>query len=441
MNLPKISIAIAAVLVSTISIAQVQFESEDWSWEADIPTEDVPSGFTRLELTPEVLDAANRSLSDLRIVNREGRLVPHVKSRPAKATEQKWAGVRLINRTFMDGDFVRVTLDFGGRALKSHLRVALSGENYRRFALLEGSENGSSWSTVDSGWLFHFIDAGTVYDATILRFPPNDFPYLRLTVYNMEDEKDTIDIVKIETSHHGVDDGPQPIPMEVTATLVEPEEDEGNVTIYDLDTGYRNLPLKGLAIDPLSPYFYRRYELLGRDSLTETYTRRTESALEPEERETAWRTIRCGVFYRIERDDGVDEDLSIEGFRQPYRYLRLRILNGDDAPLDLALQDLALTRGAYSSLLFNHDSDLRYRLYFGNAKASAPQYDLARAVENMDGRELPTVRLGAITQLEVALEAEPLLERYTWAIWVVLVFAVAIMGWLILRNLRHMGVE
>ena len=456
MNRPKVSgastriacrlavgtaLVFAAGLFCASSTAQVEFDSEGWGWKAEIVAADVPAGFVGLELTPPVVDAARPSLTDLRILDRDGRLVPHVISGPRKRAEQSWAPVRLMNRTFMEGDFARATLDFGERTLKSDLRVTLSGDNYRRFALLEGSEDGALWSTVKSAWLFHFVDADLVYDATVFRFPPNDFPYLRLTAYNMEDEPATIDIVKVETSHHVVEDEPEPIPVDVLMSRVEPEEDEGNVTIFDIDAGFRNLPLDALTIDPLSPYFYRRYELLGRDSVTEVYERRTESALEPEERETPWRTIRRGVFYRIERDDDTDESLSIEGFARSYRYLRLRIVNGDDAPLDVALQDIALTRGAFSSLVFERRPGEQYRLFFGNPKAAAPRYDLARSVENIDSADLPKIEIGSLTRLIPEFKAESFLERYTWLIWAVLGLAVVIMTVLIAKNLRNLNPE
>ena len=423
------------------SDAQTPFDSSDWAWEAEISARDAPSGFVRLPLTPEIVDASRRSLTDLRLVDRSGVLVPHVVSTPRRRPAKQWTSVRLINRTYRAGEFVRATLDFGGRDLKNHVRVTLSGDNYRRYALLEGSENGTTWSTVESAWLFHFRDGDLVYDATVLRFPVNDFPYLRLTAYNMEDEPGTIDVVKVETSHHVVEEGPAPLPLDIRVIPVEPEDEEGNVTLFDIDTGFKHLPLRALTIEPLTPYFYRRYELLGRDALTEAYERRIESGPEPAVRDVPWSTIRYGVFHRIERDDGVDEALAIDELARSFRYLRLKIVTGDDAPLDIALQDIEVTRDALSSLVFDRRPGEQYRLFFGNPKAVAPRYDLGRSVESIDRSDLPKVEIGPVTRLIEEIEAESFLERYTWLLWAVLGLAVVIMSAIILRNLRNVSPE
>ena len=421
--------------------AQIPFDSSNWTWEAKIIALDAPSGFVRLLLTPEVADGARPLLTDLRIVDPRGFLVPHVVSTPRKKSVRRWTAVRLINRTFQEGEFVRATLDFGGRNLKDHIRVTLSGDNYRRFAVLEGSEDGASWSTVDSAWLFHFRDGDLVYDARVLRFPVNDFAYLRLTAYNMEDEPGTIDMLKVETSHRVAPEGPGPVPLDIRVIRVEPEDEDKNVTILDIDTGFRHLPLSALSVDPTTPYFYRRYELLGRDALTEPYDRRTESGPEPMVRDVPWSTLRCGVFYRIERDESVDEELTINEVGRSFRYLRLRIVNGDDAPLDIALQDIEVTRDTLSTLLFDYRPGERYRLYWGNPKATAARYDLGRSVEGIDSPAPPKVEIGAITRLIEDTGPESFLERYTWLLWAVLGLVVVIMSAIIVRNLRSLSSE
>ncbi len=438
--------AVSAILAAlgffcAVAGAQTPFDSSDWTWEAEIVARDAPSGFVRLPVTPEVADGSRPLVTDLRIVDQSGVLVPHVVSTPRKQPAKRWTSVRLINRTFRGGEFVRATLDFGGRDLKNHVRVTLSGDNYRRFAFLEGSEDGASWSTVDSAWLFHFRDGDLIYDARVLRFPANDFPYLRLTAYNMEDEPGTIDMLKVETSHHVVAEGPAPVPLDIRVLRVESEDEEENVTLLDIDTRFRHLPLRALSVDPTTPYFYRRYELLGRDALTEAYERRTESGPEPAVRDVPWSTVQCGVFYRIERDDDVDEDLTIDKVGRSFRYLRLRIVNGDDAPLDIALQDIEVTRDALSSLVFDHRPGERYRLFWGNSKAAAPRYDLGRSVESIDRSDLPKVEIGAVTRLIEEIDAESFLQRYTWLLWAVLGLAVVIMSAIILRNLRNVSPE
>ena len=108
-----------------------------------------------------------------------------------------------------------------------------------------------------------------------------------------------------------------------------------------------------------------------------------QAAFESVEREVPWKSAQRGVVYRIQRDEGVTERLSISAAGRSYRYLRLRIYNGDDAPLDIAQQDIRLTRRPLKTLVFDVRPENRYRLFFGNPKASAPNYDLTRAVAGL----------------------------------------------------------
>ena len=436
----SIVLGVLLCVVSSPVFAQVKIDEDDWEWVAEIETGDAPAGYVRLELTPAVLDAARSSLSDLRIAGMFGTLVPHVISTPLIRPAQIWTPSTLMNRTYTEGDFARATVAFGRRVRKNHVRVTLSGNNYRRFAMLEGSEDSASWATIDTAWLFHFRDGGRLYDALIFRFPLNDFPYLRLTAYNMEDEPERIEIISVETSVYSVDES-EGIPVDIVVTPVDPEEDEGNVTLFDIDTGFRNLPLRSLSIETFTPYFHRRFELLGRDAITETYDRVAESAVDTGERPVPWTSIRNGVFHRIARDGRDVEHVTIEGLRRPYRYLRLRILNGDDAPLDLAREDIRVTRRPLSSLVFELRLDAEYDLYFGNPKATAPNYDLGRAIEAIGSREMASVTVGEIMAFQGLPEPPPTGQRYKWLIRAVLIVAVAVMGGLILSNLRRVKPE
>ena len=137
----------------------------------------------------------------------------------------------------------------------------------------------------------------------------------------------------------------------------------------------------------------------------------------------------------------------IDELGRSYRYLRLRIVNGDDTPLDIARQDgeaalrIELTRGPLSSLIFDHRPEASYRLFFGNPKAAAPRYDLARSVESIDSADLPKVEIGPHIELNPETGPGSFLERYTWLIWAVLGLAVVIMSALILKNLRNLSPE
>jgi hypothetical protein len=290
---------------------------------------------------------------------------------------------------------------------------------------------------VDTTWLFRIAINGLLVDAETFSFSANDFRYLRLTVFNMEDETGRIEIAAVETSHVEVSEQER-VDIEAAARAVEPEEDEQDQTIIDIDLGYRNLPVAELQMAVSTPYFYRAYELSGRDAEILEDRQKVETGWDVVEREAPWRVVRRGVFYRIQQGETSDERLSIKNPFPPYRYLRLRVFNGDDTPLAFSSSDISATRRSLSSLVFENDPLHQYRLLFGNEKAARPKYDLARSVENVAAANAPAVTVLAGIAIEDIPDRAPWSERYSWAIWMILIGSVGVVVLLIARNMGQL---
>ncbi|MCH7959845.1 MAG: DUF3999 family protein [Candidatus Hydrogenedentes bacterium] len=422
--------------------AEDRFDARDWAWTAPVEQSDAEGEFLRLTITPDIMDKSHSSLRDLRVLDHAGKLVPHVLHFDRTEAELAWGSTTLMNRTFRIGNFDRTVIHFPDRTQRNRIRVGLSGDNYRRYALLEGSEDKSNWAAVASTWMFKVPNDGEIFETDIFRFPTNDFPYLRLTVLNMEDETRRIHIRSVKYAHYKQAEI-ETTSVTLTATFVEPDdtEREKNATILVIDLGYNNLPLEELRLEITNPYFYRPFDLSGRRAETETIQRKSETGWDDIERDIPWSHLRRGVFYRIQKDGEMEEQLAVEKIRTPYRYLRLRIFNGDDAPLKLDAAAVVAQRRALGSLVFAHAHGETYSLIFGNEKASAPKYDLARAIEGVDEIDVPTVGLGAVNALIFEPEAPAWSTQYAWVIWVVLIVAVVLMVGLIGRNMSNLAPE
>ena len=417
-----------------------EFDARGWKWSAPLETEPDRSGFVRLNISPEVVDKSQRSLRDLRVVDENRELVPHIVHFEQPATELVWREVVLMNQVYREGEYARAVLNFGGRKIRNRVRVRLTGEDFRRYALLEGSDDGEQWGTVDAMWMFRIHDGTEVYETDTFKFSNNNLPYMRLSVFNMEDEAGRIGFDVVETAYNITVQLPTEA-VTITVESVQPDEKDGNVTLFDIDLPYKNLPLKAIAFNAIDPYFYRRYELQGRDADTETIQRKTETGWDDEERKVPWRTVKRGIVYRMERDGELRESTTIDNISPSYRHFRLRIINGDDAPLEIRPASFSVTRGPFGTLVYEQQPGKSYVLLYGNLDADAAEYDLAKAFDNLGERDLPSVTLAVAQALPQ--EADPLAwaERYAWAIWVVLVVAVGLLLALIARNMGRLTPE
>jgi hypothetical protein len=352
-------------------------------------------GFVQAPLPPAVLDESQPSFADLRVLGPDGQAVPHLVRFPSRAGGQAlaWKPVTLVNPVYQPGEYARATLDFGQATLKNQIKIAVSGTNFRRRAMVEGSTDGAAWDRLADDLYLFAIDLPDHKEIRVdtLHLPSNDFRYLRLTVYQMADDRERIEIESAATAFIE--------PRKATRTeLPHPpatvsRDDEKHETRVEVDLGFRHLSLDGMRFDIRDAHFYRGYVLEGRDSLTETVATSTETGPVEKERETPWLRLRDGVLYRIVNGAQTSESLEMSDMRFPARYLRLRILDQDNAPLDVA-PDGVVVWWRQPSLVFEPPVAGACVLRWGNPNAHAPQYDLAEAHPDLAITELPVVTLG-----------------------------------------------
>jgi hypothetical protein len=428
-------VLLAAILLLFAQVdADAAFDPTGWAWQRSIEPGRA-SGFVRLPIPPEVFDEAQATLDDLRMVDDSGALVPHVLhwGRVRELQKVEWRPARLLNQTYAPGRYGRVVADFGATVEKNQIKVTISGTNYRRRVLVEGGDDGKSWEVVAQGlWLIDVSLQDQSFRVDTLKFPPNTFRHLRLTVYNIFDDFRPFAFKAVEASVQRTEVEKELVQVPVkgmTTTL----DEKRNHTSVDLDLGARNLPVVSLRCAIRTPYFYRAYELVGRNAAREEVPRKTERGWDKVEREVPWVPVSRGVLYRIKYQTRVEESLEIEGFSAPYRYLKLRILNADNPPFDL---DGVTVFRRETSLVFQAVPGRRYALVGGNPQARAASYDLAKAIEGVDEFQAPTVRLGPSRPLEGKKELLPWSERHSVLIWIVLICAVGVAVFLIVRNMK-----
>jgi hypothetical protein len=423
-------------LVGLSTPAHASIDLAGWSWQRSIDA-GAASGFFRLVIPPETFDESQGSLTDLRIIDGSNRLVPHMihwgRVKETQLLEERPA--RLGNMVFVPGKHATVTVDFGEETEKNHIRVSLSGQNYRRRALLEGSHDSRAWEAVaEEVWLFDISLPGQHFQVDTIEFPTNNFRYLRLTVYNMTDDPRRISIETVRGSFRrtGMEKELAPVPVKQMAVS---QDEKSNQTLIDLDLGFRNLPVASLQFEISTPYFYRGYELLGRNQAREKIPRKTETRWETAEQDVPWKSLERGVVYRIQYKQKISESVKVETTHAPYRYLRLRIFNGDNLPLVLGGVSVYQRE---TFLVFQAEAGQHYRLVGGNLKAAEANYDLGRSVQGVDDFKLPAVSLGPVTAIPRKEQLPPWTERHSTLLWTVLVFAVGIMLVLIVRNMRKL---
>jgi hypothetical protein len=286
-------------------------------------------GLVEFALTSEVHDLARADLADLRVVDETGDEVGYVLRRAEGRQRRERLDVRLYNRTFVPARQSSVTADFGEKVLKNRIEIETGGTDFRREVLVEGSDDGTSWRAVRKGaFLFRVArgPAGAGYDKTAVSLPDNDHRYLRVTVYHGPDDVG-VEIGQVR-AWRLVAELPETAPVPVCGSEVV-HRDDGRATEVTFDLGFRNLPLHELALDLADADFFRQVSVAGRNTRGGSMSARGSARGE----ETPWRSVGSAAIWRCSAGGSADESVVIGLGGAGYRYVRVRVENGDDAPL------------------------------------------------------------------------------------------------------------
>jgi hypothetical protein len=406
---------------------------------ASIEFEAAPDrGLVEFSLTPEVFNAGHTDLADLRVVDAAGRQVSYVVRTPVGRTERVPLEVRLYNRTYLPGKQSSVTADFTRKALKNQIEVTTPGTDFRREALVEGSDDGESWRTVrEHAFLFRVAGDGASsgYDKSIVALPDNDQRYLRVTVFTGTDDPERIDIQDVK-AWRLVSEPPETVAAPI-ASMDVTQKTKDRVTEIVVDLGYRNMPLRELALRVSDRDFFRRVSVAGRERTERTVQVPMEDgSTRPKVVEEPWSEVSGGVIFRYSSGGNKDESLSLDLAGARHRYLRVRIENADDPPL--GLEGASATR-LQCYLAFEPRWKAPYTLYFGNADARRPHYDIEHYVDRLRSEGVTVAALGQAMANPTFGEGgkrAPWSERYGWAIWIALLGGVGVLALLVYRQAK-----
>ena len=415
---------------------RAEFKKNEWSHRVSITVpDDCGKGLIELPLSPTAFELAQQSLADLRVTDGAGVEIGYV----VRIADSKAATVplpvTLYNRAYLPGKQSSVTADFGLQVLKNRIRVVTAGANFRRRLMIEGSDDGEAWQRIrEDAFLFRIpkTSASKAYDRNIVELPDNRQRYLRLTVFNAADDPERVEIEEVGASRQVAE--PPETELVPGPTTIKQEKSE---TVIGIDLAWQNMPLYDLKLAFRDDNFFRRVSVLGRNAEQRVIrVSREEGAPVSRTVEEPWTPITNGAIYRYSAGGSVDESQILPLSGAKYRYLQVRIENGDDAPL-LRFNGADLRLITYY-VAFQSKGARDYFLYLGNPKAGYPSYDIAHYMNRLrsEGVIRPASWSLSPNPDYGAREVIPWSERHKWILWAALLAVGAVLGFLVYRQVK-----
>jgi hypothetical protein len=435
----------ALVAVTTVGLAVTavagDLDTADWALTAPI---EMPRGTVRpvaeFTLSPEILGVTRPGFADLRIVSRDSDEVAFQARTSAGSVHKVPTEAKLYNRAFIPDRETSVTLDFGSKFLKNHLQVKTPGTNFRRRVSIEGSDDGEAWQTIREGaFLFRVQrpDRETdSYESNVVSFPDNDLRFLRVTVLNGEDDRGVLPIEGVQAWKQ-IREPAETTQVAVVSVHTERVKKDSEIT---LDLGYPNLRLHELELTFADPNFFRRISVWGRNQASTVVRRVVEDSPALERTvPVPWEIITSGAVHRFSGEKEQEESRRISLNGSSFRYLLVRIENGNDPPL--GFETAQVTR-LVQRVTFAATKEGMYSLYTGNSRVLAPQYDIGHYLGRLRNQGVTEAIVGRLVPNPLHKPSSrqiPWSEQHKELLWLVLVAMAGILGVLVYRMARGAG--
>jgi hypothetical protein len=421
LSIIKAFLVTSGLLLLVSSSVAADFSQRDWRYVKAItlPAEPHPDGLVELVPDREAFAGASPSLADLRIIAGENQEVPYKLEISKAESERSSFQVSIRDKGYLPGSYNIFTADLGQEGiLHNEIEIKTPSSNFRRKATVETSNDGATWMRTAEQTIYDFTvkERGFTTRDTRIRYPESTARYVRVKI---ADEGEGPLEIASATIFYVQETPAQEIPW--PASILNIENDAGErTTNVEVDLGTPGLPSHRLAISIPDVNFYR------------------EVTVQASTDRKQWSTIlRRAEIYAFDTPKFTGKSLGITYPETTSRYLRLSIHNEDSPPLNV--QEVNVW-GLRHRLVFVAEPQQSYQLYYGNAEAHRPSYDIERVFPYLVTEQLPEAKLGPQTANQNFVEEKPpVSERFPWlfpTVVAVAAVAVALLLFVIFRQVR-----
>jgi hypothetical protein len=404
-------VAIVALAFSATLVAGGAFDAAPWQYRAPVQVPE-PGRLCVIAFNRTLYSRMRQDLADLRIV-KAGQEVPYVIETMAGSVEERECRPDIVNRSAAPRSSVQITLDVadcGSSPRHSRIRLATERTNFRQRVRIETSDDNSFWTVArEDGYIFDFTQSDRKLSVLTVDYPVSTRRFVRATIYGWSDPG----AVTAAWSLYRVERPAEEYIIDAI-TPSRTEDAKTQASLLTLDLGQSGLPHHRVRLESDGSSFHRAVELEASDDAR------------------SWRLVTRAAIFQVTGE----QSLAVSYPERHDRYLRLRILNGDNRPVP-ATRVYVETLQRIVKFLPPSDGD--FFMYYGNPGAVAPVYDLAAVLSRQPpAPEIPVVvgewRINPAWRRAAGAQ-RPWSERHPALLYGALALAIAVMGFVTARFL------
>lgn len=383
------------------------FDERLWEKYAAISTQKSggKESLASINLFPHQLgdQQANTPFSDLRVLNDRKEEIPWqiIQKRPEKVERELPATERNRSRTSAGESWVELVLA-PGKQLSGAVEILTADINFSRQVQVMGSADGVNWNSIRKDGIIYDNSRGAGVRLTRITYPPSSFRYLAVKIADAGDTPLNISGYKVFENINSVGQT-----HTINGSVVKSGSDKKAGESRFLITMNSQFPLDRISI--MTP--------------DQNFERRVEVQIKREGGE--WQRWATGTIYNLNTDKTGDSRLTIEIPEIATREFQLTVKDLDSPPLNIT----GVSGEAYHRILvFKHDPERKFYLFWGNPAARMPQYDLGAVIAREKIDKIPLFNLeAAVPNGKFAGNKArlPLTERYKYPLYGAVALAIA----------------
>jgi hypothetical protein len=334
-----------------------------WKYRKQIPLTS-GDGLAVVKLDRDVYIGSSNGLADL-VVIRDGKELPFVLNTRHPRPDADPGAERILDESIVPGTGLQFMIHLRRPTEHNSIVLHTDEKNFRHRVRIETSQDGARWATARSdGAIFNFSQDGRDFSSTAVEYPVSTRAFIRVTIFGWTKTGVVTAAIADRKGH--------PAAYEVFSTLAPQvwEDSATKSTVVTVDQGVTGLPISRIRLETSSPQFQRAV------------------MIETSDDGKLWEYLAQDVIARLPGPDFREESLDIraQGAR---RYLRMRIYNRDDQPLQIGHINL---EGLVSEIKFLMPEEGPYWLYYGNPGVTRlHEYDLSAVLSRRSFHEVSPV--------------------------------------------------
>jgi hypothetical protein len=399
------AVAMARWIPAAVAQASTSTSMSSWPFFVNVTPQTSAAGTYSFVVPIQVMDKSREDLADLRLYDAGGREIPYALRIRREIDDNREVTANVFNQAAV-GSISEVSVDLGEYPGEhNQVEIDTSGRNFRRRVVVEGSDTSKEWRTLKSGEvIFGFEAQNRTAESNRISYPTSRYRYLRVRVVADELTDQEAPIITGVKVMMAIRVKGEQTTWETTVPSYQLLRNQGApAATWTIDLGGR-VPCDRIILEVNDQSFSRPFQL--------------EAVDDPQNS----RLLASG---ELTRRLGEQRRPLVITFDNEEYARKLRLLITDYSNQTLSISSIKAEAPARELIFDLKETDGQpLRLFFGNAKATAPHYDFEKELPaRLATTQAPPVRsdVGAVvSNPDYVPEPLPLTERIPWLIYLVL---------------------